>query len=78
MRSDMAETARRSWLTKTTVRPSSFLRSCDEVDEPLLAAAVDAGGRLVEQEQLGAGGEGAGDEDALLLAAGEFADGASA
>jgi hypothetical protein len=39
-----------------------------------LAGVVDAGGRLVEHEQLGLAGERPGDEDALLLPAGQRAD----
>ena len=51
------------------------------VDEPverggerLLAGRVDAGGRLVEDQQVGLAGQGPGDEDPLLLAAGERVD----
>src|SRR5690606_31721985 len=42
--------------------------------EGLLGVTVDAGERLVEDEELGPADEGAGDEDTLLLAAGEDAD----
>ena len=46
----------------------------DKLDELLLADAVDAGGGFVEEQELGAGGQGAGDEDALLLASRKFAE----
>ena len=40
-----------------------------------LDALVDIGGGFVEEEELGFGDEGAGDEDALALAAGEVGEG---
>ena len=43
-------------------------------DEHLLVTAVDSGGRLVHQEDLGPAGQSAGDQDAALLPAGERRD----
>ena len=43
------------------------------VGERLLVGQVDAGGRLVEEEQLGLAGQGPGDQHPLLLAAGQRA-----
>ena len=50
------------------------LQGAEGVGQHLLVVQVDAGGRLVEEEQLGVAGERAGDEHPLLLAAGEGAD----
>ena len=44
------------------------------VGERLLVGRVDAGGRLVEEEQVGLAGQRAGDQHPLLLAAGELGD----
>lgn len=44
------------------------------VDEVVVGDGVKRGGGLVEQEEVGFAGEGAGDQDALLLPAGEFGD----
>ena len=46
----------------------------ERVDEVVVGDGVERGGRLVEQQEVGFAGEGAGDEDALLLSAGEFGD----
>ena len=48
------------------------LDGLEEGDELPLAGGVDAGGGLVEQQQPWAGGERAGDQDALELAAGQL------
>ncbi len=47
----------------------------EELREGFLCALVDAGGGLVEEEDSWGGDQCAGDEDALLLSAGEAADG---
>ena len=44
----------------------------DESHEGLSGGGVHAGGRLVKHEDVGFGGQGAGDEHALLLAAGKL------
>ena len=44
------------------------------VDEVVVGDGVEGGGGLVEQQQVGFAGEGAGDQDALLLPTGEFGD----
>ncbi|GAB4007960.1 hypothetical protein GCM10029992_63140 [Glycomyces albus] len=46
----------------------------DDLGERGLGLGVDADGRLVHDQHVGVGGEGAGDEDALLLAAREGVD----
>jgi hypothetical protein len=48
------------------------LQIAEEVDDLRADADVEGGDGLVEDEELGAEGEGAGDVDALALAAGEF------
>ena len=55
--------------------PPSADERAQRVGERLLAGRVDAGGRLVEHEQFRLAGQRAGDERALLLAAGEGATG---
>jgi hypothetical protein len=52
-----------------------LLEVFEEVEEFFLAGLIDAGGRFVEEEDLRLIDQGTGDEDALLLAAGEAADG---
>ncbi len=47
----------------------------EEGGEGFLGGLVDAGGRFIQEQDARRGDEGAGDEDALLLAAGEAADG---
>ena len=46
----------------------------EEVHYVVAGFDVDAGGGFVQQEEFGAADEGAGEEDALLLAAGELSD----
>ena len=48
------------------------LEIAEEVDDLRADADVEGGDGLVEDEEFGAKGEGAGDVDALALAAGEF------
>ncbi len=43
----------------------------EKLDEPLLPAAIDAGGRLIEQQQSRPRRQRPGDEHALQLSAGE-------
>ena len=50
------------------------LEPAERVGERLLVGQVDAGGRLVEEEQVGLAGQRPGDQHALLLAAGELGD----
>ena len=64
----------RSWLTKTMVQ---CIFSCSVEQLVLQAGAdqrVERRERLVHQQDLGVGGEGAGEADALLHAAGELGD----
>lgn len=49
----------------------AFLELTEGLVEGGLVALVDIGGGFVEEEEFGFGDEGAGDEDALALAAGE-------
>ena len=51
-----------------TVRPSSVAQLADEVGQLAGLLGVHAGGRLVEQQQLRLGGQGAGDLEAALVA----------
>ena len=60
-----------------SVAPRS-LRRAQRVGQRLLVGQVDAGGRLVEEEQVGLAGQRAGDQRALLLAAGEGGDAVAA
>jgi hypothetical protein len=46
----------------------------ERLGKPSLALGVDARGRFVEHEGVGAGGQGPRDEDASLLTAGERVD----
>ena len=46
----------------------------ERVDKIVVGDGVERGGRLVEQQQVGFARERAGDQDALLLSAGEFGD----
>ena len=59
-----------SWATSTIVAPRSLSRP-QRVGERDLVGQVDAGGRLVEEEQLGLAGQRPRDQRALLLAARE-------
>jgi hypothetical protein len=54
------------------VLPNSLLKPQEFVLEALADHGVDGGERLVHQQDRRVGGEGAGDADALLLAAGEL------
>ena len=62
-----------SWATSSTVPPFAD-ELAQRLGERLLAGRVHPGGRLVEHQQLGLAGQGAGDQGALLLAAGEGGD----
>ena len=61
----------RSWVTYSTVLPSSFRRS-EQLEHVGRGVRVEVAGRLVADDQLRVGGERARDRDALLLAAGEL------
>ena len=52
--------------------PSSFDEAAEELHDRAAGAGVELAGRLVGEQEGGLIGEGAGDGDALLLAAGEF------
>ena len=69
----MSSSAASSCVTMTIVVPRAARRASTR-REHLLAGGVHAGGRLVHDEDVGLGGERAGDEHAPLLAAGERAD----
>ncbi len=62
-----------SWATSTMVAPRA-LSWRSALGERLLVGQVDAGGRLVEEEQVGLPGQRPGDQHPLLLAAGELGD----
>ena len=61
------------WSTKTTVRPSRDL--LDEGDGAVDVLEAHAGGRLVEQQQLGVEGQREGELEGPLLPVGEGAGG---
>ena len=70
-RSTSCSTAPNSCETKRIVTPSSLVQLAEQPGERLLRVDVDAGGRLVEDEQLRLRGERLRDEGALLLPARE-------
>ena len=55
-------------------RFAALARALDEGPEGVAGLGVEAGGRLVEEEDLGVVDQGGGEGDALLLAAGEGAE----
>ncbi len=65
-----------SWVETRTVMPLRA-EALEQLEHSLLGAHVDAGEGLVEQQDVRLLGQGAGEEDALLLPARELADGAS-
>ena len=68
----MCSTIARSWLMNSSARPSSFCRSCSRLTICALTETSSARDRLVADDQVGLGGQRAGDADALALAAGEL------
>ena len=62
-----------SWATSTIVAPRATWRRSASANACWLCTSTP-GGRLVEDEQVGVAGEGAGDQHALLLAAGQRGD----
>ena len=68
-RSQSASTSARMWLDSSTVRPWPC-SSADALAEHLLHQRVQAGGRLVQQEQLDVGGERGDQRDLLPVALG--------
>ena len=63
----------RWWVDSTTAGARSRLL-VDDLEDALLAGEVEPGDRLVEQQQVGLGGQRLGDEHALALPAGELAE----
>ncbi len=61
-----------SWLMKRRARPRRSRRSRQEIEGGGLDGDVEGGDGFVADEEVGAAGEGAGNGDALLLAAGEL------
>ena len=55
-------------------REAARVQVVEQVQDLVAQARVDAGGRLVHEQQLGLAEQRAGDEDALLLAARQLAD----
>ena len=68
-RSHSASTSARMWLESSTVRPAARASSMHALEDRLLER-VEAGGRLVEHEQLGVGGERRDERDLLPVALG--------
>ena len=71
-RSAMWRTTPRSWLISTKVRPSSRIRSLQQVHHLRLDRDIERRDRLVADDQLRAAGQRPGDGDALALAAAEL------
>ena len=61
-----------SWVIETAVAPRSLHAFDDQVVDHVGHDRVEAGGRLVEEDDLRLAGDGAGQRHALLHAAGEF------
>ena len=76
-RSQTSSTSESKWLLKITVLPRPGQRQ-DQVLDFAAADGVQAGGRLVEDNQFGIVDQGLGQADAALHALGEFADHAGA
>ena len=72
-RSQNSGTLPRLWVETSITRPSSR-KLTQQRDDGVLGLDVDAGEGLVEQDHPAVLGQRAGQEDALLLAAGELAD----
>ncbi len=72
MRSAILRALTMSWVIDSVVAPTSFTRRDDEVVDDVGHDRIEARGRLVEEDDLGIGGDGAGQADALLHAAGQF------
>ena len=73
VRSQNSGTLPRLWVETSITRPSSR-SSRKQGDDRVLGLDVDAGEGLVEQDDAAVLRQRAGEEDALLLAAGQFAD----
>ena len=74
MRSARTRASSTLWVTKTTVGPDGAAGEPQELALHQLARlGVERGEGLVHQQELGLRGEGAGEGDALLHAAGELA-----
>ena len=73
VRSQNSGTEPRLWVETSMTRPSSR-SSRRRATIGVLGLDVDAGEGLVEQDDAGVLGQGAGEEDALALAAGQLAD----
>ena len=71
--SKYSATVCRSWCTAITVRPGGP-QLLEQGQNRALGGHVDAGEGLVHEVDAGVLGQGAGEEDALLLAAGKLAD----
>jgi hypothetical protein len=72
-RSKYSATVARSWCTAITVLPSAF-SALQHIDDGALRRGVDTGERLVQEVEIGILRKRPGEEDALLLAAGQLAD----
>ena len=62
----------RLWVTTMAAKPSSRFRSCDQVEHVALHRDVEAGGRLVGEQQMRAHGQRTRHADAARLAAGQL------
>ena len=72
MRSPSLIASSMSWVTKTIVLRMRCLQAQELVLQALAVDRVDGAERLVHEHQRRVGGQGAGDADALALAAGEL------
>ena len=62
-----------SWVTMTIVLPCSRLSAWQQLEDLVARLAIEIAGRLVAQQQRRVGDDGAGDADALFLAARQLA-----
>ena len=72
MRSAILRALAMSWVIESAVAPSSLDAVDDQIVDDVGHDRVEAGRRLVEEDDLGLGGDGAGEADALLHAAGQL------
>ena len=69
MRSAILRALAMSWVIESAVTPRSRTACDDQIVDDVGHDRIEAGGRLVEEDDLGLGGDGAGEADALLHAA---------
>ena len=71
-RSAISPTMPRLWVMSSRLMPRRCFKSLEQIENLRLNGDIQRGGRLVGHEKFGLGGQGHGNEDALLHAAGHF------